>query len=250
MVYKKKAEHKFCCTNMEGLSVKNKDFVILDDVNMHIHCGELTVIVGKNGAGKSTLLKALIGEIKHQGKITFSSIHNDSKKLTIGYVPQKLNIEESPMSVYDLIASYTTNSPIFLLRNRKKYNEIKEHLKEFEADSLIDKKVCNLSGGELQKVLIAIATMPYPELLILDEPVSGIDAKGQNTFYMLLDKIKKNHDIAILMVSHDFVKIQQYADKVYLLNKKILKSGTAEEVFKSPEFIEEFGLGGVNNANN
>ena len=245
-----KHEHKFCCTNIENLSIKNRDFVILDNVKMHIHCKELTVIVGKNGAGKSTLLKAIIGEIKHQGKITFSSIHNDSNKLTIGYVPQKLNIEESPMSVYDLIASYTASSPIFLFKKKKKYSEIKEHLKEFEAENLIDKKVCTLSGGELQKVLIAIATMPYPELLILDEPVSGIDAKRQNTFYMLLDKIKKNHDIAILMVSHDFVKIQKYADKVFLLNKKILKSGSAEEVFRSPEFIQEFGLGGVNNANN
>lgn len=250
MEYKTSTQHKFCCTNIQGLSVKDKEFKILDNVNMHIHCGELTVLVGKNGAGKSTLLKAIIGEIKHEGKITFSSIHNSSKQLTIGYVPQKLNIEQSPMSVYDLIASFTCNAPIFLIKNKSKYNEIKEHLKEFDAESLIDKKVCNLSGGELQKVLIAIATMPYPELLILDEPVSGIDAKGQNTFYMLLDKIKKKHDIAILMVSHDFVKIQKYADKVFLLNKKILKEGNAEDVFKSSEFIQEFGLGGAQNANN
>lgn len=242
--------HKFCCTNIKNLSVKLKDSRILDNVNMHLHCGELTVIVGKNGAGKSTLLKAIIGEINHQGKVTFTSMHNDSKKLTIGYVPQKLNIENSPLSVYDLIVSYTSKAPVFLYKSKVKYAEIKEHLKEFEAENLIDKRVCTLSGGELQKVLIAIATMPYPELLILDEPVSGIDAKGQNSFYKLLDKIKTRHDIAILMVSHDFIKIQEYADKVFLLNKKILKSGTATEVFQSPEFINEFGLGGATNASN
>lgn len=236
-------ECKHCCTKINNITVKTPNTVILDDVSLHLHCGELTVLVGKNGAGKSTLLKAIIGEIKHGGNIEFSSKHNNSQVLTIGYVPQKLNIENSPISVYDLVCSCTSNVPTFLLKSKKQYEKIKEHLKEMEADDLIDKKISSLSGGELQKVLIAIATLPYPELLILDEPVSGIDAKGKDIFYRLIDKIKETHDVAVLMVSHDFDMVKEYADKVVLLNKKVLKTGAPEEVLKSDEFIKEFGIG-------
>lgn len=235
----------FCCTKLKNISVTtSNNTYILDKVNLHLHCGELTVILGKNGAGKSTLLKAIIGEMKHTGTIEFSSQHTKSNKLTIGYVPQKLNLENSPISVYDLICSFSCNKPVFLHKSKNEYNKIKEHLKEMNAEELIDKKVSSLSGGELQKVLIAIATLPYPELLILDEPVSGIDAKGKEVFYKLIDKIKKNHDIAILMVSHDFDKVKKYADKVVLLNKKVLATGSAEEIFGSEAFSKEFGVGG------
>lgn len=236
-------ECKHCCTKINNITVKTPNTVILDNVSLHLHCGELTVIVGKNGAGKSTLLKAIIGERKHSGNIEFSSKHNNSKKLTIGYVPQKLDIENSPISVYDLICSCTSNTPTFLIKSKKQYSIIKEHLKEMEAEELIDKKVSSLSGGELQKVLIAIATLPYPELLVLDEPVSGIDAKGKDIFYNLIDKIKEKHDVAILMVSHDFDKLKKHADKVVLLNKKVLNIGTPEEVLASQEFKKEFGIG-------
>jgi len=235
----------FCCTKLKNISVKSESGTnILDKVNLHLHCGELTVILGKNGAGKSTLLKAIIGEIKHQGEIAFTSKHINSKKLTIGYVPQKLNLENSPISVYDLVCSFSCKKPVFVHKSKTEYNRIKEHLKEMDAEELIDKRVSSLSGGELQKVLIAIATLPYPELLILDEPVSGIDAKGKDVFYKLIDKIKKNHDIAILMVSHDFDKVKKYADKVVLLNKKVLVAGTTQEVFNSEAFSQEFGIGG------
>lgn len=236
-------ECKHCCTKINSITVKTSNAVILDNISLHLHCGELTVIVGKNGAGKSTLLKAIIGERKHTGNIEFSSKHNNSKKLTIGYVPQKLNIENSPISVYDLVCSCTSAVPAFLVKSKKQYSVIKEHLKEMEADELIDEKVSSLSGGELQKVLIAIATLPYPELLVLDEPVSGIDTKGKDVFYNLIHKIKEKHDVAILMVSHDFDKVKEYADKVILLNKKVLKVGTPEQLFASQEFKKEFGIG-------
>lgn len=216
-------ECKHCCTKINNISVKTSDAVILDNVSLHLHCGELTAIVGKNGAGKSTLLKAIIGENVHAGSIKFSSKHSDVKEITIGYVPQKLNLENAPISVYDLICSFCSKKPAFLIKSKAEYAKIMEHLKELEAETLIDKKVSTLSGGELQKVLIAIATIPYPELLILDEPVSGIDLKGKEFFYKLIDKIKKTHDMAILMVSHDFDKVKKYADNVVLINKKVLK---------------------------
>jgi len=236
---------KFCCTEIKNISVKKPDITILEDVNLHIHCKELTVIIGKNGAGKSTLLKSILGEVKHSGTVSFKSKHNSKDKLTIGYVPQKLEVESSPMSVYDLICSSTKGPAVFFRRSKKKYEEIQNHLKEFGIDKLIDKRVCDLSGGELQRVLIAMATMPYPELLIMDEPVSGIDAKGKKEFYKLIKKIKEKHDIAILLVSHDFEYIREYADKVVLLNRKVLKTGNPEEVLSSEEFMEEFKVGMV-----
>lgn len=241
---KKMNKCKHCCTKLDNISVKKTNMDILDNISLHLHCGELTAIIGKNGAGKSTLLKCLIGEAKYTGSISFSSSHKNSKKLTIGYVPQKLDIEQSPVSVYDLVCSFSSSVPAFLKKSKKVYTDIKAHLKEMEADELIDKRISTLSGGELQKVLIAIATLPYPELLILDEPVSGIDAKGKDVFYKLVDKIKNTHDISVIMVSHDFDKVKQYADKVVLINKKILKVGTANEVFSSKEFENEFGIGG------
>ncbi|MBR5227672.1 MAG: metal ABC transporter ATP-binding protein [Clostridia bacterium] len=238
------SECKFCCTEIKNIGVKTEDATILEDVSFHLHCGELAVIIGKNGAGKSTLLKSIIGEIRHTGNITFSSKHNNSKKLTIGYVPQKIDLEHSPISVYDLISSFSSSKPVFAFKSKSEYSKIIEHLKFLEADGLIDKKVSSLSGGELQKVLIAIATLPFPELLILDEPVSGIDAKGKEIFYQLIDKIKKSQDIAILMVSHDFDKVKEYADKVILLNKKMLQEGNPKEVFSGELFAKEFGIGG------
>lgn len=208
------------------------------------------MIVGKNGAGKTTLLKAILGEIANTGSIRFSSMHTNSKVLTVGYVPQKLNIEDSPISVYDLVCSYTSNNPVMFGKNSKKYEEIKKHLEEFSVDNFIDEKISNLSGGELQRVLIAISTMPCPELLILDEPISGIDARGKREFYNTLEKLKNTHDISILLVSHDFEYVKRYADRVVLLNKKILKEGTPDTVLSSKEFLGEFGIGGANSGDN
>ena len=162
------------CTKIKNISVKFGKEVVLKNVNIHIHCGELTVIIGKNGAGKSTLLKAILGEVEHTGSITFMDIkENVTKKIKIGYVPQSINIEKHmPTTVYDLFASCICHIPVFLKKDKKIYQEIKEQLKIFGAERLIDKSIGDLSGGELQRVLLAIATKPHPNLLILDEPVS------------------------------------------------------------------------------
>ena len=234
-----------CCTKVDKLSVKIEDNLILDNVSLHLHCNEVTMLVGKNGAGKSTLIKAILGEKEYTGNISFTSKHTNSTKLTIGYVPQRLDIESSPMSVYDMLSSSLNGGLVFFKKSKKKYEDIKNHLKEFGADILIDKRVCDLSGGQLQRVLIAMATMPFPELLIMDEPISGIDAKGKKEFFELIKKIKDTHDIAVLIVSHEFEYIREYADKVILLNKKILKTGTPEEVLSSVEFKDEFKVGMV-----
>lgn len=231
----------YCCTKIRNINVSFGKKEVLKNVNIHIHCGKLTVIIGENGAGKSTLIKAILGEVKHKGVILFKDKENSRDKIKIGYVPQKLDIENSPATVYDVVTSYTSNSPVFAIKNKNKYEEIKKHLKEFGADKLIDSKINSLSGGQLQRVMLAIATMPYPDLLLLDEPISGIDRNGKEQFYKTIAELKENHDLAIILVSHDFEYVKKYADKVILLDKTIIAKGKPEEVLKSKEFIERFG---------
>jgi zinc transport system ATP-binding protein len=232
-----------CCTKIKDISVSYGKKEIIKDVNIHIHCGNLTVIIGKNGAGKSTLLKAILGEVKHTGRIEFRNKDLNKKKIRMGYIPQKINIENSPISVYDLILTYTSKIPVFLWKNKKRYNQIREHLKDFGAEKLIDSRVNTLSGGELQRVMLAIATMPYPELLILDESISGIDENGKKLFYEQINKLKRTYDLAIILVSHDFDYVKKYADNVILLNKEVIAQGKPEEVFSSDAFKETFGGG-------
>lgn len=231
----------FCCTKINNISVKRGTKQILKDVSIHIHCGKLTAIIGKNGAGKSTLLRAILGEIPHQGDITFKSKTKGETKINIGYVPQKLELENSPITVYDMITSYTSNKPVFLYKSKNFYEKIKSHLKEFGAEDLIDRKVNRLSGGEFQRVMLAMAMMSHPDLLILDEPISGIDKNGKEQFYEKIYQLKNTEDIAIIIVSHDFDYVKKYADDVILLDQTIIEEGTPEKVFSSNYFIDTFG---------
>ena len=231
------------CTKINNISVNISGQEILKNVSIHVHCGQLTVIIGRNGAGKSTLLQAILGEVEHSGNIVFTDMKdNRTKKIKIGYVPQKINVERHmPTTVYDLFASCISDIPVFLKKDKKLYKEIKEQLNIFGADELIDKSIGELSGGELQRVLIAIATKPIPNLLILDEPVSGIDENGTRSFYKILQELKNKYDMSIILVSHDFELTKQYADKVILLDKEVIKEGTPEQVFESLEFKCKFG---------
>ena len=232
------------CIKINGLNVSFGDEKILDDVSLHMHCGELTVLIGPNGAGKSTLLRAILDEVPHEGSIEFKETKTGkiSNMMKIGYVPQTLNIErELPMTVYDLFASFISKYPVWLPRNRKLYGKIREQLKLFSVDDCIDKQVGKLSGGQLQRVMLSIAITPMPNLLILDEPVSGIDENGVRDFYRLVNEIKSRNDLAILLVSHDLELVRKYADKVVLLDKKILCKGKPDDVYKDPDFKRIFG---------
>ena len=166
------------------------------------------------------------------------------QKLKIGYVPQSVNIEKNtPVSVYDLLASYESHYPVFLPKSRKLYEKIKEYLRVFEAEDLIDKQVCNLSGGQLQRVLLSLAVIDEPNLLLLDEPVSGIDQNGMELFFRTMTYLKEHYDLAIILISHDLDYVAKYADHVVLLDKTVLKQGTVREVYDSPEFEQIFSIG-------
>lgn len=230
------------CIKINHLGVSLGGQEILRDINLHIHCGSLNVVIGRNGAGKSTLIRAILGDIPHTGNIEFKDRENGRiQKLKIGYVPQSMNVEkQTPLSVYDMIASYRSNVPVFLMRGRKIRSRIEEHLRLFEADHLMDKQVCNLSGGELQRVLLSMALMDSPNLLLLDEPVSGIDRNGMELFYKTIYDLKRNYDLAVILISHDLDYVKQYADKVVLLDGDVRKQGSVREVFGSPEFAQVF----------
>ena len=231
------------CIKVNNLGVELEGQVILEDINLHIHCGKLNVIIGKNGAGKSTLVRAILNEVPYTGTIEFKAeTDGQLQKLKIGYVPQKVNIDrDSPISVYDMIASYHSRFPVFLHKRKAEYRRIQEHLKVFEAQDLIDKQVGKLSGGELQRVLLTMAVMDFPNLLVMDEPVSGIDRNGMELFYQNIERLKKKYDMAIILISHDLEYVERYADEVILLDSRILARGSVKEVYDSPEFKQIFG---------
>lgn len=236
--------NNFCCTKIENFSVTIGNNKILKDVNLHIHCGELTSIIGPNGAGKSTLLKALLGEIKHSGDLNFIAQNNNIyNQPIIGYVPQYLTFDKNtPISVLDLFICCKTSRPSWLKTKKKLREEVLESLKRVKVPYLIDRKLGALSGGELQRVLLALALDPIPNILLLDEPVSGVDQNGLEMFYEILLDIKKNYDLSIILVSHDLDLVYKYSDRVALINGTIVCSGTPNQVFSHPDTKKLFGL--------
>ncbi|MCC8150854.1 MAG: metal ABC transporter ATP-binding protein [Lachnospiraceae bacterium] len=163
--------------------------------------------------------------------------------LKIGYVPQNLNIEKkTPISVYDMIACYQSSYPVFWKKSRALNEKIRENLAVFQAEDLIDKQVCNLSGGELQRVLLAMAIMDKPDLLLLDEPVSGIDQNGMAVFYQIISELKTNYDLAIILISHDLDYVARYADQVILIDgQTVACQGSVRQVYESEAFARVFG---------
>ena len=229
---------------VSDLRVTIGDTEILQNVNLHAHCGNLLAIIGRNGAGKSTLLKALLGEISYSGKIEFTDVHaHIHRRPSIGYVPQSLFVDRNtPVSVYDLMAGAISRAPVFLTRTATVRKRVEEQLKIFDCADLMDAAVCDLSGGERQRVLLSLALSPVPDLLLLDEPAAGIDQNGIRQLYQTLDQVKKEYDLTLMMVSHDLEYVRKYADKVILLDKTVLAAGTPEQVFASEAFEQVFGV--------
>ena len=231
-----------CCLRISNLSVNIGGDKILKDVNFHIHCGQMVAFIGPNGAGKSTLIKAILGQREYEGVIAFSAPGMRHRKPPrIGYVPQSPSFDPGdPLSVADLLACCQSKRPAILGLNKAKREKVLECLERVHGEDLIDKRVGTLSGGELQRVLLALALEPLPNMLILDEPLSGVDVEGQTDLMDMLDEIRKTYDLSILMITHDFGMLPQYADKVILVDHAIVKKGTPEEVLNSEEFRNVF----------
>ncbi len=233
-----------CSIAMEHITVVSGEDVLLDDVNLTFHCGELTALIGKNGAGKTTLLRTLLGERQYKGKISFTDHHGTVLPVPkIGYVPQHLDFDKSmPVSVSDFIAAAKGDRAVWFGKKKKMKEQIRSMLEEMDCGYLSDRRLGALSGGELQRVLLALATDPVPDLLVLDEPVSGVDMAGLDLFYKRVTELRDRQHMAVLLVSHDMGLIRQYADKIVLLDKTVMAEGDADEVFATDAFKEAFGF--------
>ena len=231
-----------CCLRVQNVSVRIGDDAILRDVSLHVHCGELVALIGPNGAGKSTILKAILGQREYEGVIAFSAPGlRHRKPPRIGYVPQSPTFDPGdPVTVADLFSCCMAKRPAFLGLGKSMKDTVLSCLDRIHGRELLNKRIGTLSGGELQRVLLALALEPLPNILILDEPLSGVDATGTSELMEMLDEIRKTYDLSILMTTHDFHTLPRYADQVVLIDGTVLCQGTPDAVLNSPEFAQVF----------
>ncbi|CAA6603480.1 zinc transporter subunit: ATP-binding component of ABC superfamily [Rhodospirillaceae bacterium LM-1] len=201
--------------------------LVLDRVSLKVSPGEIVTVVGPNGAGKTTLLKILLGlALPDAGRI------QSKPNLRIGYVPQKLDIAPTlPLSAKRFLQMAAPQG------NRA----IEAALKRVGAPKVLETPLLGLSGGELQRVLLARALLRNPELLVLDEPVRGVDLAGQADLYELIADLRKQMGLGVIMVSHDLHLVMQATDEVLCLNGHVCCHGHPEAVSRHPEFVALFG---------
>ena len=232
-----------CCLELKNVGVTMGSDELLREVSFHLHCGEIVALIGPNGAGKSTLFKTILGQLPHSGVIQFRRSDGEKRRPVIGYVPQSPAFDPGdPVSVLDFFAAAVSDWPVFLPIPQSLRRRVADCLARTHAEGLLDKRVGSLSGGELQRVLMALALEPIPHILILDEPLSGVDVEGERQLLDMLDELRRTYDLSILLSTHDFATLEQYADKVLLLQNTVLKLGSPAQVLGSPEFQAVFHL--------
>ncbi|BDF70605.1 manganese ABC transporter ATP-binding protein [Oscillospiraceae bacterium] len=232
-----------CCLKVSDLSVDIGGAEILNGVSFHLHCGEIVALIGPNGAGKSSLFRAVLGQLPYRGSIEFQRAGGGKARPLIGYVPQSPSFDRGdPVSVFDFFSAAISDYPVFLPTPKRLRARVAGCLERVHGEGLIDKRMGALSGGELQRVLLALALEPLPHTLILDEPLSGVDIDGERQLLDMLDEIRTSYDLSILLSTHDFATLEGYADKVILLKNSVLKVGAPGEVLSSEEFRAVFHL--------
>lgn len=211
------------------LSIRLDGHAVLSDVTLALHRAEIVTILGPNGSGKSTLLRALLGILPpHAGQVT------RQPGLVIGYVPQRLAIDRTlPMTVRRFLS----------LPARVTDSDAHAALARVGLPDVAQRQMGELSGGQFQRVLLARALLAKPQLLILDEPTQGLDQPGEAAFYRLIEEVRRDTGVAILMVSHDLHVVMAASDRVICLNGHICCEGTPRVVSNAPEYRALFGLG-------
>lgn len=212
-----------------NLSLRYEGSLVLRDVNFAIERGEIVTIVGPNGSGKSSLLRALIGALAPaSGHVT------RAKGLRIGYVPQKLTIDPTlPLTVRRFL-----NLP-----QRRNATDVTAALTRAAVPELADRQMTDLSGGQFQRVLLARALLGTPDILILDEATQGLDQPGAASFYRQIENVRRDMNLAVLMVSHDLHVVMAASDRVLCLNGHVCCEGTPDVVADAPEYRALFGSG-------
>ncbi len=212
---------------LDGVGVSFAGQAVLSDVQLSVQPGEIVTLIGPNGAGKTTLVRAVLGLLKTEVGSVWRK-----PKLRIGYMPQKLHVDPTlPLTVLRFLR----------LVPKVDRTSALAALEEVGASQVIDSPLQNISGGELQRVLLARALLRKPELLVLDEPVQGVDVAGQADLYRLITRLRDRHGCGVLMVSHDLHLVMSTTDQVVCLNRHVCCSGHPEQVSGDPAFAELFG---------
>ena len=211
----------------KNISVIKSGKNILNDVSIDINKNDFITIIGPNGAGKSMLLKCLMGFYKPN-----IGVIKTKPNLKFGYMPQNL----------DVIKTIPMKAKLFITI-KKKFDKIslKKVISETQIENILDKQLSFLSGGEMQRVLLARSLLNNPELLILDEPAQNLDVSGQTLFYKLLQKIYSKRGLSILMVSHDLHLVMVSTKQVICLSNHICCSGKPQQITNDPKFLSMFG---------
>ncbi len=213
----------------EGISVRLGGADVLRGVSLSVAAGEIVTILGPNGSGKSTLLRALLGIVPlTAGRVVRTA------GLRLGYVPQRLAIDPSlPITVRRFLSL-----PVAVTDAQAAAALVRAGLPE-----VAGRQMAALSGGQLQRVLLARALLSDPQVLILDEPTQGLDQSGEAAFYRLIEDVRHATGVAVLMVSHDLHVVMAASDRVICLNGHVCCEGTPQVVSSAPEYRALFGLG-------
>lgn len=215
---------------VENLTVELGGHRILDEVTCEIARAHLTAIMGPNGAGKTTFLQAILGLVPYQGRIRFG-YSQTAVRPRIGFVPQKIELDRgSPMTVRDFLASGLSRRPLWMGIKRNVTGEITKILNRVGVAGVILSPLGKLSGGELQRVLLAQALLGKPEILLLDEPAAAVDISGEALFCELLDEIHLDLGLTTLLVTHDLSVVATHAHDVLCLHHSLICSGPKDEV--------------------
>lgn len=212
------------------LSVHFDDQEVLQHIDFSAHQGEVLAIVGPNGSGKSVLARALLGLVPSTGKIRWAAHQK------IGYIPQHLNIERDlPLTIKEFFALKS--------KNRTAVLDVLESvgLIENKETDILDKPLGLLSGGQLQRTMIAWSIIDHPTVLLYDEPTSGIDVGGEETIYNLLKRLKSSHKMTIMIISHDLNMVYKYADTVLCINKELVCHGVPSIVLDPTSLAKLYG---------
>lgn len=230
---------------VDQLSVDLGGKAILKNLSARIPRGKISALIGLNGSGKTTFLKALLKEVAYTGKVQWRCGHDHSKTYPhlIGYVPQRLQFDlNQPLTVVELLALSLQKRPLFMGIGKATRHRIGKMLDQVNGNHLIDVPVGGLSGGQLQRVLLALALEPTPELLLLDEPAQGIDFSSQNDFYDLIAQVNQKTGITMILVSHELSVVSKYAHRVFCMKDGcIFCEGSGEEIVTGEMIKQIYG---------
>ena len=227
---------------LDNVTVAFEGVSILDKVSASVPRGGCTAVVGPNGAGKTTFLMALLGQIPSRGLIRIFDLP-DGRPPRVGYVPQRLQFDRGlPMTVLDFLTMGPQQSPLWCGTRSGHRDTARLLLKSVRAETLEQRRLGALSGGELQRILLALALQQNPDLLVLDEPAAGVDVQGGYLFCELLERLRMERGFTELMVSHDLGTVAHHATHVIMLNRRVVAEGPTRNVLTAENLANVFGL--------